>query len=70
MIITPEMIARINELCKIQKAGQLTEEECAEQVVLRRLYIDNIKNQVKVHLDAQKEHTNSHNCLCGCHDKH
>jgi len=70
MNITPEMIARINELGRKQKAGQLTEEECTEQGVLRRLYIDNIKNQVKVHFDAQKEHTDSQNCSCGCHDKH
>lgn len=70
VIITPEMIARINELGRKQKAGQLTEEERTEQATLRRLYIDNIKNQVKVHLDSQKEHTDSHNCSCGCHHKH
>lgn len=70
IFITPEMIARINELGRKQKAGQLTEEERSEQAVLRRLYIDNIKNQVKVHFDSQKEHTDSHNCACGCHEKH
>jgi len=69
-MITPEMIARINELGKKQKSEQLTEDERTEQAVLRRLYIDTIKNQVKVHFDSQKEHTNSHNCTCGCHDKH
>ena len=67
--MTPEMIARINELGRKQKAGQLTEEERTEQATLRRLYVDTIKNQVKVHFDSLKEHTNSHNCSCGCHDK-
>jgi len=69
-MITPEMIARINELGRKQKSEQLTEEERTEQAALRRLYIDTIKNQVKVHFDAQKEHTPSDNCSCGCHDKH
>ena len=69
-MMTPEMIARINELGRQQKAGLLTEEERIEQATLRRLYIDTIKNQVKVHFDAQQEHTNSQNCSCGCHDKH
>ena len=69
-MMTPEMIDRINELGRKQKAGQLTEEERTEQAVLRRLYIDTIKNKVKVHFDAQVAHTNSKNCVCGCHDKH
>lgn len=69
-MITPEIISRINELGRKQKAGQLTEEERTEQAKLRRLYIDNIKNQVKVHLDSQKEHLHSHNCSCGCHNEH
>jgi len=69
-MVTPEIIARINELGRKQKAGQLTTEEGTEQAMLRRLYIDAVKSQVKVHFDAQKEHTNSHNCKCGCHDKH
>lgn len=69
-MITPEIIARINELAKKQKAGQLTEAERTEQTGLRRLYIDNIKNQVKVHLESAQEHTDSHDCSCGCHDKH
>jgi uncharacterized protein YnzC (UPF0291/DUF896 family) len=69
-MITPEIIAKINELAKKQKAGELTEVERAEQTSLRRLYIDNIKNQVKVHLDSQPPHADSHDCSCGCHDKH
>jgi uncharacterized protein YnzC (UPF0291/DUF896 family) len=69
-MITPEIISMINELARKQKEGSLTEEEKAEQATLRRLYIDNIKNQVKVHLDAQKEATHSNDCSCGCHHKH
>ncbi len=69
-MITPEIISRINELAKKQREGTLTEEECQEQARLRRMYIDNIKNQVKTHLDAAKEHTHSADCDCGCHDKH
>lgn len=69
-MVTPEIIARINELGRKQKDGGLTEEERNEQAKLRRLYIDNIKNQVKVHFDSQKEHHHTDHCSCGCHDKH
>jgi uncharacterized protein YnzC (UPF0291/DUF896 family) len=69
-MITPEMISRINELAKKQKAGELSEAERTEQMNLRRLYIDNIKNQVKVHLDAEQEHQNTPDCACGCQVKH
>lgn len=69
-MITPEMISRINELGRKQKAGHLTQEESAEQAVLRRLYIDTIKNQVKVHFDTYKNPTHSQSCSCGCHNKH
>lgn len=68
--ITPEMLARINELARKQKSGELSEVERTEQAGLRRLYIDNIKGQVKVRLDAEQEHTASHDCSCGCHSKH
>lgn len=71
-MITPEIIARINELGRKKKAGQLTEEEVVEQAKLRRLYIDTIKNQVKVQFDAQKQQadTHIHHPGCGCHHKH
>lgn len=54
-MITPEIIARINELAKKQRESNLTDEERAEQHKLRRLYIDNIKNQIKQCLDPIKE---------------
>jgi len=69
-MITPEMITRINELGRKQKARNLTQEENAEQALLRRLYIDTIKNQVKVHFDTYKKDTHSQSCSCGCHNKH
>jgi uncharacterized protein YnzC (UPF0291/DUF896 family) len=67
-MITPELISRINELARKQREGLLSEAEKDEQAKLRRIYIDNIKNQVKTHLDAAKEHTHSHDCDCGCHN--
>lgn len=68
-MITPEIIARINQLAKKQREGSLTEEEQQEQSQLRRLYIDNIKNQIKHHLEPVAD-SHKHDCSCGCHDKH
>jgi uncharacterized protein YnzC (UPF0291/DUF896 family) len=56
LMITPEIIAKINEFAAKQKAGTLTEEEKIEQARLRRLYIDNIKDQVRSHLELTKRH--------------
>lgn len=71
-MITPELVARINELAKKQRSTGLSAAEQAEQTALRRIYIDGIKVQVKSHLDAEKEHKHTHNCSCGCgcHHKH
>jgi len=52
--MTPEIIARINQLAKKQRECGLTEAELVEQKKLRRIYIDNIKDQLRVHLDAIK----------------
>ncbi len=41
--MTEEKIARINALARKAKAEGLTEEEKAEQAVLRREYIDSVK---------------------------
>ncbi|MCQ2449471.1 MAG: DUF896 domain-containing protein [Clostridia bacterium] len=51
--MTQEKIDRINALARKQKAEGLTEEEKAEQAVLRREYIDAFKNN----LIAQLENT-------------
>jgi len=50
-LITPEIINRINELAKKKKTVGLTDEELTEQTKLRRIYIDNIKIQLKNNLD-------------------
>ena len=50
-MITPEIINRINELAKKNKKVGLTDEELTEQAKLRRIYIDNIKIQLKNNLD-------------------
>ena len=44
-------IDRINELARKSKTAGLTEEETAEQAVLRREYIDSFKASLISHLD-------------------
>ena len=48
-----EVIARINELAKKNKAEGLTEEEIVERDKLRRIYIDSVVGNLK----GQLEHT-------------
>ena len=50
-MITPELIARINELARTKRSVGLSEEETAEQQKLRRIYLDGIRDQVKGMLD-------------------
>lgn len=69
-MITPDVIARINELARKQREGTLTAAEKDEQAKLRRLYIDNIKGQVKAALDGTVKHAHPEDCGCGCHHKH
>ena len=45
--MTKEKIDRINALARKQKAEGLTEEEKAEQAVLRREYIDSFKRDLE-----------------------
>lgn len=68
-MITPEIIARINALAKKQREGILSDSEKTEQAQLRRLFIDNIKDQVKSYIDTSEPNTSSHKCTCGCHEK-
>lgn len=49
--MTEEKIKRINELAKKKKEQGLTEEEAAEQAVLRREYIDGFKRSLEGQLD-------------------
>lgn len=67
-MITPELISRINELAKKQREGSLSDAEKEEQAKLRRIYIDCVKDQVRHHLDAAKEHHHPDDCSCGCHN--
>ena len=46
-----EVIARINELAKKNKAEGLTEAELAERDKLRRIYIDSVTGNLKNQLD-------------------
>lgn len=65
-MITSEMIARINELAHKQREHILTEEERTEQAILRRKYIDGIKDQVRNQL--KNVHVHDDHCDCGCHN--
>ena len=47
-----ERIKRINELAHKQKDVGLTEEEKAEQAILRREYIDSIKGNLSAQLGS------------------
>ncbi len=44
-------IKRINELAKLAKERDLTEEEIKERDVLRKEYISSFRNSMKSHLD-------------------
>ena len=50
--MTQEKINRINELAKKSKTAGLTEEEKAEQQVLRREYIDSVKASLVMNLES------------------
>lgn len=49
--MTEEKIQRINELARKSKSEGLTEEEKAEQQVLRREFIDDFKRNLRGQLD-------------------
>lgn len=67
----PEQIARINELARKQKSGELTADELREQAQLRREYVDAVKKNMKAQLDAIKiAPAHDEHCSCGCHHKH
>ena len=42
-MITPELVARINELARKKRSEGLSEAETAEQASLRRVYLDSIR---------------------------
>lgn len=50
-MITPELLARINELARKKRTVGLTEEELAEQKELYKVYLAAIRGQVTSLLD-------------------
>ena len=50
-MITPELLARINELARKKRTVGLTEEELAEQKELYKIYLAAIRGQVTSLLD-------------------
>ncbi|MBP8598047.1 MAG: DUF896 domain-containing protein [Selenomonas sp.] len=50
-MITPELIARINELSRKKRSVGLSDDETQEQQRLRREYLDSIRAQVTDMLD-------------------
>jgi len=67
-MIAKELIDRINELSQKQRQTGLSDAEKSEQTLLRRHYLDSIKEQVRGQLAAAQipEKHESH-CTCGCH---
>lgn len=71
MVITKEMINRINELARKQKNIGLNAAEKDEQTKLRQKYIEYIKGQVRSNLEQVRKTTPS--CSdhahgnCNCH---
>lgn len=53
-MVTKEQINRINELAKKQRKEGLTEDEQKEQQMLRRLYIDSMKENLESQLKSIK----------------
>lgn len=70
-MMTKEKIDRINFLSKKSKEEGLSEEEKAEQLMLRREYIDFIKKQVKDQLECiEIVDDKPHECSCGHKHQH
>ncbi len=51
-MITPELLARINELARKKRTVGLTEEELAEQKELYKIYLAAIRGQVTSLLES------------------
>ncbi|MNK60822.1 hypothetical protein D3C87_799710 [compost metagenome] len=50
-MVTDEQLARINALAKKSREVGLSPEEQEEQKLLRRAYVDAVKNSLRSHLD-------------------
>lgn len=53
-MLTPEKLARINELAKKKKAGQLSAAEEKEQILLRKEYLEAFRSGMKHHIEGMK----------------
>ena len=51
-MITPELLARINELARKKRTVGLTPEELAEQKELYKIYLSSIREQMTSLLDS------------------
>ena len=58
--MTPEKIARINELAKKKKTEGLTPEEEVEQAKLREEYIEGYRRSVRHHIEGIKAVSYTH----------
>ena len=54
LMITPELLARINELSRKKRSQGLSEEETIEQKMLYEIYLSSIRGQVINLLDSIK----------------
>jgi len=54
LAITNEQISRINELARKKKAEGLSKAELEEQAVLRRAYIDSVKENFRSQVETVK----------------
>jgi Uncharacterized protein conserved in bacteria len=50
-MVTDEQVARINALAKKSREVGLSPEEQEEQKLLRRAYVDAVKNSLRTHLN-------------------
>lgn len=53
-MLTPEKLARINELARKKKAGQLSAAEEKEQILLRKEYLEAFRSGMKHHIEGMK----------------
>lgn len=66
-MITKELIQRINELARKQRAEGLTPEEKKEQQELRNVYLQGIRSQIVDTLEASGfKPGKKHNGACDC----
>lgn len=67
MMITKELLQRINELARKQRSEGLTPDEKKEQQELRNLYLKDIRAQVVDTLEASGfKPGEKHDGACGC----